>query len=124
MSVVYTDNNKELPPVNGVRFNREHMMAHAQLPMATSIDEARSNVTNIQHHHKYLLNGRTLSGKGNPPKHFQEWAQANPNKEFPTNPVELPASCGQGLASTQSAGGKHHVFEEGSEPDKAGLSVH
>ena len=29
-----------------------------------------------------------------------------------------------GLASMRSAGGKHHVFEEGSKPDSAGLSVH
>lgn len=29
-----------------------------------------------------------------------------------------------GLASMRSAGGKHHVFEEGSKPGSAGLSVH
>lgn len=104
MSVVYTDNNKDLPPVNGERFNREHMMSHAQLPMAPSIDEARSNVTNIQHHHKYLLNGRTWSGKGNPPKHFQEWAQANPNKEFPTNPEWIKQELAKKSATHKAKG--------------------
>jgi len=38
--------------------------------------------------------------------------------------LELPAFCGQGLASMRSAGGKRHVFEEGSKLDSAGLPVH
>lgn len=98
MGVVNNDDNKEQPSVNERRFTRNDMLEHAQPPRAAH----PSSVTNILHHHRYLVDGRTWSGKGKMPKQFQEWIDRHPGQPLPLNPEWLKQRTAREEAKRQA----------------------